>query len=77
MTGYKALEIVKARPWVRGTGLKPSRVVLLKKKNRDGTIREYTTHIECDNGGIQEFYHGHYFQTLAVAKKDFETRRAV
>ena len=72
----KEPEVMKAKHWVYGKGTNPSRIVLMKKFKPDGTIREYCTHMQVDNKGTMEYYHGHYFETLAAAKADYEKRKA-
>lgn len=59
MTGSKGFEIMAAKRWVHGRGARPSRIVLLKHLKRDGTVKEYSTHMEVNNEGKQELYSGH------------------
>jgi len=75
MTEKKQFEIIQGKHWVKEKGTYPSRIVLMKRFKPDGTIREYCTHMEVDQNGVQAFYSGHYYQTLAAARRDYETRR--
>jgi hypothetical protein len=74
MTGSKGFEIMEKKRWVHERGAVPCRIVLLKHFNRDGTIKEYSTHLECDREGRQELYGGHYYDSLASARNDFKIR---
>lgn len=74
MAEKPAFEIMKAKHWVHERGTYPSRIVLLKRFKPDGTIKEYSTHMEVNQDGVQAFYHGHYFDQLKHAKADFEKR---
>jgi hypothetical protein len=76
MTGSKGFEIIEKKRWLHEKGAVPCRIVLLKHFKRDGTIKEYSTHLECNRDGQQELYSGHYFDTVSSARKDFEKREA-
>ncbi len=76
MTEKKEFEIIKAKHWLKERGAFPVRIVLMKRFKQDGTIREYCTHVEVDDDGKQSFVSGRYFDTLANARRDYETRRA-
>jgi len=70
-----AFEIVQKKSWRKERGSIPSRIVLIKWfKHGSKEVREYSTHIEGNRDGEQELYVGHYYETLADAKKDFERR---
>lgn len=73
----KEPEIIDKKHWVTERGSYPSRIVLLKRFNIDGTIREYSTHMEVDQNGVQAFYHGNYFDTLPKARNDFDKRQVL
>ena len=74
MTGSKSFEIMEKKRWVHEWGTRPSRIVLLKHLKRDGTVKEYSTHMEVDNDGTQELYSGHYYDYLRHAREDFAKR---
>jgi hypothetical protein len=70
--------VVKSKAWIYGKRDYPSRIVLLRRYNLDGTVREYTTHLQVENTDKKrmEYYHGHYFTKLKDAELDFKSRRA-
>lgn len=67
-------EILKKTLWMKERGAFPSRIVLLKHFTPDGKVKEYSTHLQTNQGDCQPFFYGHYYQSLRAARADFEIR---
>jgi hypothetical protein len=67
-------KIIEHKNWIHESGAYPARIVLLEHYHLDGSVKEYSTHMEVNQNGKQAFYSGHYFDKYPEAKVDFNKR---
>jgi hypothetical protein len=68
----KVKEVIAATPYSKGgQGDYPSRYVILKWTKGDGTVMEYSRHMQIKDGVHKDYFiYGHYFRTYADAMSD-------
>lgn len=70
-------KILKAKEWVKGQGMYPTRIVLLEiiKGAGDEAWIEYSTHCQAEKeDGNRYIFWGHYFKEYNDALIDFVKR---